>query len=251
VTRALVALCGALVLLVAGCGGDEPQETVTGEEPLTIDASVYWLRDGKVWPARRELEVADLDERAVLEELLAGPTEQEGADLDFTTGIPEGTEVEDVAVSGETARVKLSAELPEGALAQVLYTMITPLFPAVRSVEIQGNTYTRADFEDLAPAILVESPLPFEEVTSPLRVNGTANTFEATFSYELTDTDGLIVDENFVTATSGTGTRGTFDFTTEPYTVPFDGIGALIVFERSAKDGSRINLVEIPLRMRR
>jgi hypothetical protein len=49
-----------------------------------------------------------------------------------------------------------------------------------------------------------------------------------------------------VTATSGTGTRGTFDFTTEPYTVPFDGVGALIVFEHSAKDGSRINLVEIP-----
>ena len=80
-------------------------------------------------------------------------------------------------------------------------------------------------------------------------MTGTANTFEATFSYELTDTDGLIVDENFVTATSGTGTRGTFDFTTDPFTVPFDGIGGLIVFERSAKDGSRINLVEIPLRM--
>jgi len=80
-------------------------------------------------------------------------------------------------------------------------------------------------------------------------VTGTANTFEATFSYELTDTDDLIVDENFVTATSGTGTRGTFDFTTDPFTVPFDGVGSLIVFERSAKDGSRINLVEIPLRM--
>jgi germination protein M len=121
----------------------------------------------------------------------------------------------------------------------------------VESVDIQGNTLARADFEDLTPAILVESPLAFEDVTSPLRVTGTANTFEATFSYELTDTDGLIVDENFVTATSGTGTRGTFDFTTEPYTVPFDGVGALIVFERSAKDGSKINLVEIPLRMTR
>jgi hypothetical protein len=35
------------------------------------------------------------------------------------------------------------------------------------------------------------------------------------------------------------------------YEVPFDGVGALIVFERSAEDGSRINLVEIPLRMTR
>ena len=51
--------------------------------------------------------------------------------------------------------------------------------------------------------------------------------------------------------TSGTGTRGTFDFTTDAYSVPFDGVGALIVFERSAEDGSRMNLVEIPLRMTR
>jgi germination protein M len=111
------------------------------------------------------------------------------------------------------------------------------------------QTLRRSDFERFTPAILVESPLAYDEVASPLRVTGTANTFEATFAYELTDTDGRIVDANFVTATSGTGTRGTFDFTTGPFTVPFDGFGALIVFENSAKDGSRINLVEIPLRM--
>ncbi len=86
-------------------------------------------------------------------------------------------------------------------------------------------------------------------MTSPIRATGTANTFEATFNYELTDSDGRIVDENFVTATSGTGTRGTFDFTTKPFTVPFDGVGSLVVFERSAEDGSRTKLVEIPLRM--
>jgi hypothetical protein len=116
-------------------------------------------------------------------------------------------------------------------------------------VQVGDESYTRADFEDRTPAILVESPLAFEEVGSPLRVTGTANTFEANFEYELTDTDGRIVDETFVTATSGSGTRGTFDFTTDEYEVPFAGVGALIVFERSAKDGSRINLVEIPLRM--
>ena len=46
-----------------------------------------------------------------------------------------------------------------------------------------------------------------------------------------------------MTATSGTGTRGTFDFTTDA----FDDVAALRVFELSAKDGSRINEVEIPL----
>jgi hypothetical protein len=62
-------------------------------------------------------------------------------------------------------------------------------------------------------------------------VSGTASTYEA--------------------ATSGTGTRGTFEFRTKEYTVKFDGIGSLIVFDSSAKDGSRINLVAIPLRIKK
>jgi hypothetical protein len=155
--------------------------------------------------------------------------------------------VDELDVADGTARLTLSAELSDEPLAQVVYTLTQ--FPTVRSVEVQGDTFTRADFEDETPPVLVESPLSFEDVTSPVHATGTANTFEATFSYEVTDTDGRIVDENFVTATSGTGTRGTFDFTTDPFTVPFDGVGSLIVFEHSAKDGSRMNIVEIPLRM--
>jgi len=236
VRRALVAV--AVVLLAVGCGGGNNEPSATGTGTTTTPAEttavrVYWLRDGKVWPALREVVETEDIATAAVNELLLGPTEQEQADLNFTTAIPDNQDV----------------ELPEAGLAQLVYTMTQ--FRTVDSAEIDGVNYTRADFEDLTPAILVESPLPFEAVTSPLRVTGTANTFEATFSYELTDTDGLIVDENFVTATSGTGTRGTFDFTTAPFTVPFDGVGSLIVFERSAKDGSRINLVEIPIRMTR
>ena len=247
-----VVLAVAVVVLAAGCGGgdSEPSATGTGTTTApskTTDVRVYWLRDGKVWPALREVEETEAVAAAALDELLTGPTPQEQADLEFTTAIPDGTEVEELKIEDGVARIELSAELPEEPLAQVVYTVSQ--FPTVRSVEIQGSTLTRGDFEDQTPAILVESPLSFEEVASPLRVTGTANTFEATFNYELTDTDGLIVDENFVTATSGTGTRGTFDFTTDAYTVPFDGIGSLIVFELSAKDGSRINLVEIPVRM--
>jgi hypothetical protein len=52
-----------------------------------------------------------------------------------------------------------------------------------------------------------------------------------------------VIDENFVTATSGTGTRGTFEFTT----AEVDDATMLVVFETSAEDGSRIHEVEIPL----
>jgi len=254
VKRALPIVIAAGLLALAGCGRDEeatPTDTGTETTPAETTAlKVYWLRDGKVWPALREVEDTNAVAAASLDELLAGPTAQEEADLQFTTAIPEGTQVESIEVEDGVARIELSAELPEEPLAQVVYT--ASQFPSVESVEVEGESYTRADFEDLTPAILVESPLAFEEVASPLNVTGTANTFEATFNYELTDTDGLIVDENFVTATSGTGTRGTFDFTTDAFTVPFDGIGALIVFELSAEDGqTRLHLVEIPLKMSR
>ena len=111
-------------------------------------------------------------------------------------------------------------------------------FPDADAVDIDGKTYTRADFEKQTPQILVESPLPFEEVKTPLRVTGTANTFEATFDYELRDSAGKVVDSNFVTATSGTGTRGTFDFTTKAV----DDVASLVVFElprRTARASTR------------
>jgi germination protein M len=257
--RWLVVLAAALLLL-AGCGGGDDgagtTDTQTTTEPAaeTTSFGVYWLLDGKVWPVLRDVDETDAVATAALEALLEGPTPEERDELFFETAVPDGLDVESVTVEDGVARVALSEELAGAALAQVVYTVSQ--FPTVETVELLPESgdrvaYTRADFEDVTPAILVESPRYFEPVGNPVRATGTANTFEATFQYELTDTDGRIVDQGFVTATSGSGTRGTFDFTTAPYEIPFDGIGALFVFELSAEDGSRINLVEIPVRMSR
>jgi germination protein M len=250
----LVAVAIAVALVAAGCGGDDDALTTTDTTTTTAPAEttevrVYWLRDGKVWPALREVDTTGGVANAALADLLLGPTEQEQTELDLTTAIPDAGEDAEATIEDGLATVELDVQLVDEGLAQVVYTLTQ--FPTVERVEIQERIVTRADFEDFTPAILVESPLSFQEVSSPLRATGTANTFEANFNYQLTDTDGRIVDESFVTATSGTGTRGTFDFTTDPFTVPFDGVGSLIVFELSAEDGSRINLVEIPVRMTR
>jgi hypothetical protein len=117
-------------------------------------------------------------------------------------------------------------------------------------VIVNGKRYTRKHFEDLTPQILVESPLPFQKVRSPLHASGTANTFEATFQYELRDLDGKVVARHFVTATSGSGTRGTFDVTI-PFHFHHPGMGAFVVYELSAEDGSRIHQVEIPVELTR
>ena len=234
------------------CGGRRGRhrtgtDTTTGTVE-TATLSLYWLRDGKVWPASRQVGDILFDELAV-DALLRGPTEEEQEELGLSTALPAGVDDVDVQVEDGVATVGFegSDELSREALAQIVYTETA--YPGVDSVAIAGSTYTRADFEDVTPPVLVESPLSFEEVTSPIRAQGTANTFEATFHYEVRDPDREVVDENFVTATSGSGTRGTFDFTTADLDVSSDGEWTLVVFERSAEDGSRMNEVEIPLRL--
>ena len=65
-----------------------------------------------------------------------------------------------------------------------------------------------------------------------MRVTGTANVFEAVFRINVVNWDGRIFADQMVMATSGTGTRGTFDVTI-PFTVDKAGLGGLIVFYES------------------
>jgi len=243
VKRAL--LLALAVLLLAGCAGDDStaDETSTVTLPAFSNARVYWLLDGKVWPVVRDVQASDDATTAVMDELVAGPSPQEQEELELTTAIPAQATPE-VSVENGVATVELDEELSPEGRAQVVYTLTQ--FPTVESVEIDGEGYTRADFEEQTPSVLVESPLAFEQVATPLRAEGTANTFEANFAFTITDAEGVLLAENFVTATSGTGTRGTFEFS-ESFTAAPGSEITLTVFENSAEDGSRMNEVEIPL----
>jgi hypothetical protein len=281
---ALLVLAPLLLLAVTACGEDDDEgaqttttttssttttdATTTTEEPVESVVRAYFLRDERVGPVARQATGTGVA-AAAIEGLLEGPTSTE-QEVGFATTIPQGTELLGVDIDGGVATVDLSEEFTSGGgslsmtarVAQVVYTLTQ--FPTVERVRfwVEGEPLTalggegvdlsepqtRADWESLTPAILVESPLPFEEVTSPLRVTGTANTFEATFMLNVTDGDGLIVYDDFHMATSGTGTRGTFDVTAT-FEVPRAGIGAVIVFESSAKDGSPIHVVEVPVRI--
>jgi hypothetical protein len=254
-TLPVLALGLLLALAAGGCGGDGENGSTTTTAATTPPATttapaettalrVYFLRDGKVAAVGRTVPSTQAVAAAALAQLSAGPTAQERRSLGLSSAVSGG--FSDVSVSDGVARPEGAGDLSQAGLAQVVYTLTQ--FPGVKAVEIGGSRLTRADFEDLTPAILVESPLPFETVSSPLRATGTANTFEATFNYELTDADGEPVAKSFVTATSGSGTRGTFDFTA-PFHVERPGSGELVVFEISAEDGSRTKVVRIPLRL--
>jgi hypothetical protein len=94
----------------------------------------------------------------------------------------------------------------------------------------------------------VESPTVLDSVGSPVRMTGTANTFEGTFIAQIDDQYGSLIGEQTIAASSGTGQRGTFDVTI-PCNISSSGNGSLIVYEESPKDGTQTNRVEIPLKL--
>jgi Sporulation and spore germination/Immunoglobulin-like domain of bacterial spore germination len=282
--RAL-SLCVA-VLALAGCaGGDDdaaptsPTTTASGTTSTPTETSgeamtplrVYFVRLERMGAAGREVQATPAVGAAAVRELLAGPTADDRS-AGLQSEIPSGTKLNGLTIDNGVATVDLSRAFQSGGgstsmqlrVAQVVYTLTQ--FRSVKRVRfrIDGEPVdaiggegvvvdppvSRGAFEDQTPAILVESPTPGSVVTSPLRVRGTANTFEATLNLRLLDGSGKVLYDNFTTATSGSGTRGTFEQTI-PFTISKDGPGTLVAYEHSAADGSEINVVRIPVELRR
>lgn len=230
---------------------------------------VYLVRGETVGVARRRIAPTRGVAQAALGELLSGPSVAEEA-LGLGSEIPAGARLNGVRIAGGTATVDLSPEFEAGGgslslrlrVAQVVHTATQ--FPTVRRVAfaIEGEPVealggegllvdpplTRADLEDLAPAILLEQPAPGDGVGSPIRLRGTANVFEASFAVRLTAADGTVLARAPATARSGTGIRGRFALSL-PYEVDAPTDATLRVFSDSPRDGSEINVVEIPLRL--
>ncbi len=241
--------------------------TTAGQDTMIVN--VYYSRAEMICAAARSIPETQQVGAAATQALLQGPTSAE-EEWGMVTSIPEGTTFLGLNIDDGVATVDLSKEYASGGgtlsmlmrLAEVVFTLTQ--FPTVdgvnfeldgRPIDVLGgeglildHPMSRADYEDLSPAILVESPTVSETVDSPLRVRGTANVFEAVFRINMVDWDGLIIADESVTASSGTGTRGTFDVTI-PFEVESAGRGALIVFAESPKDGSPTDVIELPLQL--
>ncbi|MFI7413445.1 GerMN domain-containing protein [Streptomyces sp. NPDC049627] len=241
-----------------------------GGGPRQVRASVYFLHGEKVSPAPRSV-TAPTTAAGALRALLAGPSRYE-RDHRRTTAIPSGTTLHSVVVDRKVATVDLSGRFDDGGgslsmrarLAQVVFTATR--FPTIEKVrfELDGKPVTsfggegillngpvgRADFEDLTPLVLVESPLIGDTIRTPVRVWGSANTFEATFRLKITDAAGRTAANIYGVATSGTGTRGTFDVTI-PYKATRSGAGLLTAYWDSPEDGHAVIEDTVPLTVKR
>ncbi len=95
--------------------------------------------------------------------------------------------------------------------------------------------------------IKVTAPAPNEEITSPLVIKGEARTFEQAYAYRLSDESGAMIVEGFGTAhATDIGIFGPFE-STLTFTKPQSRKGMLEVFQYSAKDGTEIDKVSIPV----
>jgi spore germination protein GerM len=255
--------------------------TTTTTSPEPAAGAAYFLLDELeedaggpfLVPVYREIPAGADELTAALEALIAGPTQDE---MDGTpaisTAIPEGTTINGIEVDDEVAIIDLSAEFDDGGgsfsmfarLAQVVYTATrvddvdeveflidgepVTVFSS-EGIELDGPQERSDYYDQMLPPIFVDEPTWGEPVTSPVEVEGLSNVFEAVSQVMLTDDDGLTLDEETVMATCGTGCWGEWE-TELTYTVDREQFGALIVWEFSAKDGSRINVREYPVQLR-
>jgi spore germination protein GerM len=256
--------------------------TTTSDAPAEMTlVNVYWgwsvLNPAPGSPERigagaREVP-ADAPVRNGLEAMFAGLNSVEQT-IGMGTSIPPGTSVLGIAIDGNTATVDLSSEFesPSGSLdetmrlAQVVFAVTQ--FDGIDRVKFHldgvaqdpilshgfevGDGFTRDDFASVRPSILIEQPYPGAGVANPVVIRGESNTFEANVRYAITSGggDGLVVTEGFTTATGGNGTWGSFEVIVDLADFPSDyqsGPGSIIAWEDSPRDGSQLNIVEVPI----
>ena len=238
------------LLILAACGRDEPREEPASETPspeatateeaseqaATQEVTAWFARfgDATVWvePVTVLRPPTEGVARAAMEVLF----DEKPANPDLRTMAPPDAELLGVEREGDLLVVDVSQEIDpssagrgsmeELAFAQQLAHTATQ-FDGVRAVRllVEGeeveDLWGHYDWsEPVEPEpfaetpITIESPAWLEEVPAgTLTAKGEANTYEATLAVRLIDPDGKTVEEEWITATSGTGTRGTWEHT--------------------------------------
>jgi spore germination protein GerM len=260
-----------------------PEQAPTTDVPVTAvpstvsyDYAVYLLSEEITTPAGDPALVAVSRTESVETELLAD--ELAGLALDglrdsdlpdgFSTAVPGDALWTNIRLDDGVAMVDFPAEFEAGGgtalmrarLAQVVFTATQ--FPEVDAVlfMIEGEPVevfsaegivldgpqTRADWYDEAQAVYVDVPLIGSVVGSPISLSGVANVFEGNLEFEVSTAGGSVVTGGSTTASCGSGCWG--DFSAEiPYVLEARSDGFVTVYVRSAEDGSRQDLISLPI----
>jgi len=134
-----------------------------------------------------------------------------------------------------------------GFLATTSYSTFL-LVPIADFLASNGCPENPSPADPADPSIIVSAPATGATVTSPVHIAGQARVFEATVSIAIIGAvDGVLAD-TFTTAAEGAPTLAAFatDVSIAPTRAQN---GCLLVFESSARDGSSVNIVQVPVRI--
>ena len=189
---------------------------------------------------------------AAIEALLAL---EETGDAELFTSVPEGTTLHRIAIDGGVVTVDLSGSIvgSSGSSAQEV-TFAQQLAHTVRvdtSIDAVLLLIDGEPIDELWGHLDWSAPIPFDPfilspvtITTPLAgeevpvgevtFRGQATVFEATVLVTLLDEGGQVVEEGFVTATTGAPERGTWEWTV---TLPSAGDYTVIAEETDPSEG--------------
>jgi hypothetical protein len=205
--------------------------------------------------------------------LLGGPDPQ--AQPHLTSTIPAETRLQGLRIDDGVLTIDLSRQFTTGGgslsmmarVAEVVFTATEIAAVDGVNLSIDGEPLTvlggegiildrpqhRDDWLDFQPFVMVDSPQPGTEVSSPVLVSGTNSTFENTVDIEISDDSGRVLARTFsmgrgpIHDSSGTPVWGAF-----ATSVGIDpGVarsGVVTAFETSPEDGSRRAVFTVPVR---
>ncbi len=261
--RPVLVASGCLVAIgvtgaaIVTSGGNQAPAPVAGTTapvttlPATHDLGVWFMKDA----ALTRVAVPDSTggpgaERRALETLLAGPP------AGYESDVASGTKLESIDIADTIATIKLSGRTPvDRGLEQIVATL----------TDFENVNWVRFGVEEglvdrtLASGAVDAAP-PIELVRAQLsggaiHLAGTADTFEANVQLRLMQGTKELA-HTFVTATCGTGCRGSFegdldvpagvgaDQVTGGVTTAYDPL-RLEAYTLSAEDGSERDVVGI------
>ena len=213
--------------------------------------------------------------KLALEAWIEGPEEEELVGL-----VPSNVNIEFAKEVDNVAFVSFSKEIQETGLGSTGETMLVEQLVMImeqfgfKSTQILvegemgdslfGHLYTADPFmaqdpenykwidEKKTQEIILENeafkifkPAPNSEVKDQIVVKGLARVFEATVQYEFED-GHYVFDKGFTTASEGAPGWGEFEIILDLDKVP-NGPARVIIYEESAKDGSRLHELQIPI----
>jgi len=253
---------------VAGGQGATTPSTASAAAPAsgpTTELPIFFVRDGKLGVARRQVPADANIVNNALNALLGGPTQNE-TQAGLSTAIPDLTQVHSTGLMGDVLVVDLSGSFSalgpqfssELRVAQIVYTV--SVFPVRVLFQIDGQParaiggfilpdrpVTRDDFASWAPPVLVETIGPDETLTPTTPISGSTAAAGTGVGIRVTDAAGNVVYEGTTLSAKGRGARHAFQ-TAAPFTAA-PGPGTLTVSELNPAPFTQPLVLTIPVRL--